>query len=122
MPRRSKSTHKRSRVLTDKEEEEDKPADDDEIDKDKLRKLKSRIPNYFGLVICDKAYKLKSPQTRTHRSVHLMRPQKLLLVSAIIYGNQAADIRGIISLIYSVSNYYKLLDINFSNLLEYSII
>ena len=50
-----------------------------------------------------------------------MRPQKLLLVSATIYSNQAADIRGIISLIYSVLNHYKLLDINFSNLLEYSI-
>ena len=87
MPRRSKLTRKRSYVLTNKEEEEDKPADNDKMDEDKLRKLKSRIPNYFGLVICDKAYKLKSPKTRTHRSVHLMRLQKLLLVSAIICGN-----------------------------------
>jgi hypothetical protein len=87
MPRRLKSTCKRSRVLTDEEEEEDKPADDDEIDEDKLRKLKSRIPDYFGLVICDKAYKLKSPQIQTYRSVYLMRPQKLLLVSATICGN-----------------------------------
>jgi hypothetical protein len=120
MPRRSKLTRKRSRVLTNKEE--DKPTNNDEMDEDKLRKLKSRIPNYFSLVICNKAYKLKSPQTQTHCSVYLMRPQKLLLVSATIYSNQAANIRGIISLIYSVLNYYKLLDINFSNLLEYSII
>jgi hypothetical protein len=61
MPRRLKLTCKRSCILTNKEEEEDKPANDDEMDKDKLRKLKSRIPNYFSLVICDKAYKLKSP-------------------------------------------------------------
>jgi hypothetical protein len=87
MPRRLKSTRKRSRVLTDEEEEEDEPANDDEIDEDELRKLKSRIPNYFGLVIYDEAYKLKSPQTRTHRSVYLMRPQKLLLVSATICSN-----------------------------------
>ena len=61
MPRQLKLTYKYSRVLTNKEEEEDKPANDDKIDEDELRKLKSRIPNYFGLVICDKAYKLKSP-------------------------------------------------------------
>jgi hypothetical protein len=61
MPRRSKSTRKYSCVLTNKEEEEDKPADDNKMDKDKLYKLKSRIPNYFSLVIYDKAYKLKSP-------------------------------------------------------------
>jgi hypothetical protein len=61
MPRRSKLTHKYSRVLTNKEEEEDKPADNNKIDEDKLLKLKSRIPNYFGLVIYNKAYKLKSP-------------------------------------------------------------
>ena len=61
MPRRSKSTRKRSYILTNKKEEEDKPADNNKIDKDKLRKLKSRIPNYFGLVIYNKAYKLKSP-------------------------------------------------------------
>jgi hypothetical protein len=120
MPRRSKSTRKRSRVLTDEEEEEDEPADDDEMDEDELRKLKSRIPDYFGLVICDEAHKLKSPRTRTHRSVHLMRPQKLLLVSATICGNQAADIRGIISLMHGVSNHYKPLDTNFSDLSEYS--
>ena len=61
MPRRLKLTRKCSCVLTNKEEEEDKPADNDKMDEDKLRKLKSRIPNYFGLVIYDKAYKLKSP-------------------------------------------------------------
>ena len=61
MPRRSKLTCKCSRVLTNKEEEEDKPADDDKIDDNELRKLKSYIPNYFSLVIYDKAYKLKSP-------------------------------------------------------------
>jgi hypothetical protein len=61
MPRRLKLTYKYSCVLTNKEEEEDKPANNDEIDKDKLLKLKSRIPNYFSLVIYDKAYKLKSP-------------------------------------------------------------
>jgi len=61
MPRRSKSTYKRSYVLTNKEEEEDKPANNNKMDKDKLLKLKSRIPNYFSLVIYDKAYKLKSP-------------------------------------------------------------
>ena len=61
MPRWLKSTYKRSCILINKEEEEDKPANDDKMDEDELRKLKSRIPNYFGLVIYDKAYKLKSP-------------------------------------------------------------
>ena len=61
MPRRSKLTYKYSYILTNKEEEEDKPANNDKMDKDKLRKLKSHIPNYFSLVIYDKAYKLKSP-------------------------------------------------------------
>jgi hypothetical protein len=61
MSRRSKLTYKWSYILTNKEEKEDKPADNNKIDKDKLLKLKSRIPDYFGLVIYDKAYKLKSP-------------------------------------------------------------
>ena len=61
MPRQLKLTYKCSCVLTNKEEEEDKPADNNKMDDNKLRKLKSRIPNYFSLVICDKAYKLKSP-------------------------------------------------------------
>ena len=61
MPRQLKSTYKYSYILTNKEEEEDKPANNNKIDEDKLRKLKSRIPDYFGLVICDEAYKLKSP-------------------------------------------------------------
>ena len=87
MPRRSKLRRKLSRILTDKEDEEDKPADNDKMDEDQLIKLKSRIPNYFGLVIYNKAYKLKSTRIQTHRSVHLIRPQKLLLVSATIYGN-----------------------------------
>jgi hypothetical protein len=87
MPKRSKLSYKHSRVLTNKEEEEDKPANNDEIDKDQLLRLKSCIPNYFGLVIYDKAYKLKSPQIRTHRSIHLIRLQKLLLVSTTIYSN-----------------------------------
>ena len=60
MPRRSKSRRKLSRILTDKEDEEDKPANDDEMDEDQLIKLKSRISNYFGLVIYNEAYKLKS--------------------------------------------------------------
>jgi len=60
MPRRSKLTRKRSRVPTNKEEEKDGPDDDDKMDEDQLLKLKSCIPDYFGLVICDEAYKLKS--------------------------------------------------------------
>ena len=63
MPRRSKSTHKYSCVLINKEEEEDKPANNNKMDDNKLRKLKSYISNYFSLVIYNKAYKLKSPQT-----------------------------------------------------------
>jgi len=34
IPRRSKLTYKRSRVPTDKEEEEDGPDDDDKMDED----------------------------------------------------------------------------------------
>ena len=120
IPRRSKSTRKLSRVLTDEEEEEDEPADDDEMDEDQLLKLKSRIPDYFSLVICDEAHRLKSTRTRMHRSVHLMRPQKLLLVSATICGNQAADIRGVISLMHGVSGHHMPLNASFSELSEYS--
>ena len=61
MPRQSKLTRKRSYILTNKEEEEDKPANNNKMDEDKLYKLKSYIPNYFSLVIYNKAYKLKSP-------------------------------------------------------------
>jgi len=60
IPRRSKLTRKCSRVPTNEEEEEDRPNNNDEMDEDQLLKLKSRIPNYFSLVICDEAYKLKS--------------------------------------------------------------
>ena len=61
MPKWLKLTCKCSCVLTNKEKEENKPTNDDKMDEDQLLKLKSRIPNYFGLVIYDKAYKLKSP-------------------------------------------------------------
>ena len=60
MPRRLKLTRKRSYIPTNKEKKENRPNNNDKIDKDQLLKLKSRIPNYFSLVIYNKAYKLKS--------------------------------------------------------------
>ena len=85
------------------ESEDDSEEEDEDLDEDALTTLTSEVTDLFGLVICDEAHKLKSVQTRTHRSVQLMRPERLLLVTATICGNQAGDIKGIVSLMYGVS-------------------
>ena len=77
--------------------------EDEDLNKNALTTLTSKVTDLFGLIIYNEAHKLKSIQTHTHHLVQLIHPERLLLITTTICGNQAGDIKGIISLMHGIS-------------------
>ena len=73
---------------------------DQELSEEQLRRLKSLLPDVFGIIIADKSYKLKSIRTRTHQAVLLALPTNIILVSATPTINRSADLYSMLSLIW----------------------
>ena len=73
-----------------------------EIKEEQLRSLRSHTCGLFDLVVCDEAHKLKTTRTRSHQSVYLTEPKRLVLLTATPTINKPADLYGILSLFAGV--------------------
>lgn len=108
--------------------EEMEHGEDDEETLSKKNRASKKNPrhyvnimhDFFDVLICDEAHKIKSPKTRTHGCLMKLAVARQILLTATVIINNASDFQGPLLLLWRVLKEFAAEDTNESGAAEYS--